>query len=606
MRSGMAGAAEVHSQDLPESRNGMALKKGTVVNSRWWIVEPIKSGGMGAVYKAMDMHFQQRVIALKEMLQEFSSDDTVDLVKRKFREEANMLAKLKHNGIPQVIDYFIEKDVYYIVMEFIEGDNLDKVLQEYIGLTGKPMPETVMTEYAIQICDVLEYLHSREPDPIIHRDIKPGNIILRKLSKEVILVDFGLARRISTDSDGTKTLVGTVGYAPLEQFKGRPEIRSDIYALGATMHHLLTGERPTPLELEPVETLNPEISPELAAVVNKAISEMPKDRFSSATEMKKALLEVLPVLKERENNPASPAAKGPKEPDIEEPNVTNPPGTEVKRPETRPTPLSAGTGHRPPASDVDYLYRSGSYTPRLQEEPHVPLKESPLYTNPSVQLGTGAALLILIIGLIISFLSSAGKQKQYAVFNELLREDIENRWKLVTESNVKMHKVITLKEKGQGFVYKNKGGYPLKKIGFTVEIEGDPEFFVFWGNYALSFGDYKPKDPEKAKDPGNTRYKAIVTQFPDDSKLANPENYKLLVPMEEKKFFELEAPSWNGEYTVYKSQGAVCLGPTLFADSGRNKDDKNAFMSHTPDYFGVFIGKGFTGGKVIISNMILD
>lgn len=163
-----------HGEILTAGEYAMALSKGAVLHNKWWIAEPIKAGGMGAVYKAFDMNFQQRVVAVKEMLQEFTSDDTVELVKRKFREEANILARMRHQGIPQIIDYFIDKDIYYIVMEYVEGDNLDKVLQDYLTLTGKPIPESLMVECAIQICDVLEYLHSEaETLPAPHGNYHP-------------------------------------------------------------------------------------------------------------------------------------------------------------------------------------------------------------------------------------------------------------------------------------------------------------------------------------------------------------------------------------------------------------------------------------------------
>lgn len=265
---------------------GMPLKGitgiGYILDRRYEIMKVLKEGGMGCVYKAKDIRLESEC-AVKEMLSEI--EDQEYTIKR-FQEEALILSSLRHMGLPVVRDYFIEQGKYYLIMDFIKGQDMQTLLDD---LDGKPMEEEDVITLAIQILEVLDYLHNQSP-PVVYRDLKPGNIMQRARDKRFMLVDFGIARTIRPDTDSTKTIIGTFGYCALEQIKGKPEIKSDIYSMGATMHHMLTGIQPQLLELDPLDKINPGISKKLAKIVNKSIQEKPENRFNSAKEMIEALL----------------------------------------------------------------------------------------------------------------------------------------------------------------------------------------------------------------------------------------------------------------------------------------------------------------------------
>jgi len=267
------------------------LNEGYILDKRYEIIGVIKEGGMGCVYKARDIRLDS-ICAVKEMLfQEEEEEDDYSI--KRFKSEALLLSRLRHIGLPVVTDYFIENGRYYIVMDYIKGYDIQTVLE---SLEGRPMEEDQVINCSVQTLEVLEYLHIQDPQ-IIYRDLKPGNIMVREHDKRVMLVDFGIARTIKTDSDTTKTSIGTFGYCPIEQVKGRPEVRSDIYSMGATMHHMLTGVQPAFLSIEPLEKLNPNVSRKLMRIVNKAIHEKLDNRFSSADEMREALLSSEPSVK---------------------------------------------------------------------------------------------------------------------------------------------------------------------------------------------------------------------------------------------------------------------------------------------------------------------
>ena len=271
-----------------------ALASGTLINYRYRITKLIKAGGMGAVYLAKDLK-KNKIRAVKELFKQFSPQEEQYVVQR-FKEEAEILSKLKHPNLPRVTDYFHDYDRYYLVMDYIQGDDLESILEE----EGEPgLPELDVVDWAVQICGVLDYLHSQSP-PILYRDTKPSNIMIRYEDGTAMLIDFGLARTIHPGSEKGKTAIGTEGYSPPEQYMGNPETRSDVYALGATMHHLLTGEFPAvPFQFSYVRDLNPDVSEPLEMIVMKALEIEIEDRFSTAREMQEALLEVYPEAYER-------------------------------------------------------------------------------------------------------------------------------------------------------------------------------------------------------------------------------------------------------------------------------------------------------------------
>ncbi len=260
----------------------------TLDGGRYRILELVGKGGMGAVYKARDTRLSEKVVAVKQVLDE---EDDVDpeFARKQLKTESDTLEKLHHPGIPQVLDAFRENNANHIVMEFVEGTSLEKLLDHFMGLGG-PMPQEMVIDLALKICDVLVYLHEQDP-PVMHRDIKPQNVLVRETNQEVVLVDFGLAKK--TSGDVTRSLVGTLGYAPLEQFKGSPELRSDIYGLGATMFHLISGKAPVPFAIVPLQEAFPKAHPALAAVVDRCCQEKPERRFANVQTVKAALKKVL-------------------------------------------------------------------------------------------------------------------------------------------------------------------------------------------------------------------------------------------------------------------------------------------------------------------------
>jgi serine/threonine protein kinase/Tol biopolymer transport system component len=264
----------------------MALEKGDLLHGRYRIIEILGHGGMGAVYRAMDESLAVEV-AVKENL--FTTDDYA----RQFRLEAVILASLRHHHLPRVTDHFVLDDQgQYLVMDFIPGDDLRQVLEQ----KGK-IPEDEAVRIGTAICDALTYLHSRKP-PILHRDIKLGNIKLTP-DGNIVLVDFGLAKMADTNE---MTMTGaramTPGYSPPEQYgTARTDARSDIYALGATLYAALTGFIPEDslarvmdnVVLTPIRERNPNVSEQLAQVIERAMEPQPADRYQSAEQFKRAL-----------------------------------------------------------------------------------------------------------------------------------------------------------------------------------------------------------------------------------------------------------------------------------------------------------------------------
>ena len=227
------------------------LSAGAVFHEHYQIIRAIRSGGMGEVYRAIDKR-TGLAVAIKRMLVEAygdGADESALYQASRFEEECKLLQNLRVPGVPAFVDSFLDGDRRVIVMEFIEGVDLEKQVMDQIGLAGADLPALQAVEYTIQVAKILEYLHAHRPRPIIHRDVKPANIIVRHQDNAIYLVDFGLAREVG-GSASTKTAVGTVGYAPLEQYRGRPTTRTDQYSLGVTLHFMLSGQQPLPLQID--------------------------------------------------------------------------------------------------------------------------------------------------------------------------------------------------------------------------------------------------------------------------------------------------------------------------------------------------------------------
>lgn len=262
------------------------LKPDTILNGRYEINSLIKTGGMGSVYKARDLLLEKSPCAVKEMLQPLGDKEEQEYRIKRFQREVKILSELKHPNLPVIKDSFIEDNRYYLVMYYVKGKDLETIMESY---GGRGVPEGFVIDWARQILSALDYLHNQDP-PVIYRDLKPENVMIRDSDKQVILIDFGLARKINPLSDRTMTAIGTPGYAPQELFQGKPELRVDIYSLGATMHSLLTGQKPVNLfGFKSVREINPSVTEDLDKIVMKALANHPKDRYKNTKEMKEAL-----------------------------------------------------------------------------------------------------------------------------------------------------------------------------------------------------------------------------------------------------------------------------------------------------------------------------
>jgi outer membrane protein assembly factor BamB/tRNA A-37 threonylcarbamoyl transferase component Bud32 len=266
------------------------MPRGHVLQGRYEIEQVVGYGGMSTVYRARDMRFTQtvRVCAIKEMF-DMSTDPAARRDKmQRFEMEANILAKLNHASIPKIYDFFGDNDRFFLVLEYVDGKNLESLLE----VANAPLDERDVLEWAIKLCEVLSYLHNQKPGPIIFRDMKPSNVMLNNDGR-LMLIDFGIAKVFLDDKKGT--MIGTEGYSPPEQYKGIGQPAGDIYALGATMHHLLTNSDPR-LEIpftfheRMPKTLNPKISPEMEAIIMKALEFSIEDRWKNVEEMKAALV----------------------------------------------------------------------------------------------------------------------------------------------------------------------------------------------------------------------------------------------------------------------------------------------------------------------------
>ena len=266
------------------------LAAGTILADRYQIVQRVGGGGMGSVYKAADRNLAQRIVAVKEMIEMFADPTARAKAIEDFKRESELLAGLEHPSIPTIYDYFFDltRGRYYLVMKFIDGGDL----ATYQRGAGGKVDEASVTRWALEICDVLDYVHSQKP-PLIYRDLKPANLMVDARTQRIMLVDFGIARFVAPTQKGV-TAVGTMGYAPPELFAGKVGPASDLYSLGATMFHLLTGKDPqdNPLLIfdftknpKPC-AINPAISARMEQIICHAVEHEAPHRFSSARAFK--------------------------------------------------------------------------------------------------------------------------------------------------------------------------------------------------------------------------------------------------------------------------------------------------------------------------------
>lgn len=257
---------------------------GSVIDNKYEILKQIGKGGMSTVYLAMDKRLNKQW-AVKE-INKAVNDKNNEVVVQSLLAEANLMKRLDHPSLPRIVDIIDNGRTIYVIMDYIEGESLDKILN-----TNGPQPQALVVEWAKQLCDVLSYLHNQKP-PIIYRDMKPANIMLKPEGK-LKLIDFGIAREYKQNNMTDTVSLGTRGYAAPEQFggMGQTDARTDIYCLGVTLYHLLTGQNPAepPYELYPIRQWNPSLSSGLEYIVQKCTQLNPDDRYQNCDELMYAL-----------------------------------------------------------------------------------------------------------------------------------------------------------------------------------------------------------------------------------------------------------------------------------------------------------------------------
>jgi len=276
-----------------------SLVRNHLLKERYRILEQVGKGGFGAVYQAADTLFGYRLVAVKEMGQSRLSPQELASAIEAFKREAHLLAGLQHPNIPTINDYFGEAGHWYFVMDFIDGETLEEYLRKS---RGGYLPVEKVLDIGVQLCTVLDYLHTRQP-PIIFRDLKPANILLTS-SGRIYLIDFGIARHFKPGQSRDTVAFGSPGYAPPEQYgKGQTTPRADIYALGATLHQLLTGDDPTqtPFRFAPLQLRSQTTPIGLDTLISSMLEIDEKRRPASASEV---ILELQRCVAQRTGSPA--------------------------------------------------------------------------------------------------------------------------------------------------------------------------------------------------------------------------------------------------------------------------------------------------------------
>jgi serine/threonine-protein kinase len=288
----------------------------------------VGGGGMAWVYQVERLEGNSTSLwALKELRPQTEDPDTQAHARKLFDQEATILSQLDHPNLPQVIDFFEDAGRAYLVMEFIWGESLEKRLEQ----TRSPLMERQVLQWAVQVCEVLDYLHSRQP-PVIFRDLKPSNVMVNNAGV-IKLVDFGIARTYKEDKLQDTIALGSENYAAPEQWgQAQTDSRSDIYGLGATMYHLLANMPPSPAflptEPTPLDQFNAALSTEAVQIVAKAMMRDREARYQSAGEMRDALLACLPgYVSPLQSRTARPDTQTP--PSLQQPQVRPTAGTQI-------------------------------------------------------------------------------------------------------------------------------------------------------------------------------------------------------------------------------------------------------------------------------------
>ncbi len=250
---------------------------GSIIEGKYEILKKIGKGGMSEVYLARDTHLNKQW-AVKEIRKKGKGKDD-EIVVNSLLAEAKLMKGLDHASLPRIVDIIDKNGTIFVVMDYIEGESLDKVLKEFGA-----QPEELVIGWSKQLCDALSYLHAQKP-PIIYRDMKPANIML-KPEGNIKIIDFGIAREYKEQNLADTTVLGTRGYAPPEQYSGQTDPRSDIFALGMTMHHLLTGIDPRNADgYVPVRQWNPELSEGIELIIDKCVEPAPENRYQNCQDL---------------------------------------------------------------------------------------------------------------------------------------------------------------------------------------------------------------------------------------------------------------------------------------------------------------------------------
>ncbi len=250
---------------------------GVVIDGKYEILKEIGRGGMSIVYLAMDKRLNKQW-AVKEIKKQ-TNDEKNEIVINSLLAEANLMKRLDHPSLPRIVDIIDNGLTIYIVMDYIEGESLDKVLKEYGA-----QPEQLVINWAKQLCDALSYLHMQKP-PIIYRDMKPANVML-KPEGNIKIIDFGIAREYKEQNLADTTVLGTKGYAPPEQYSGQTDARADIFALGMTMHHLLSGKDPRVGDAYvPVRYYNSQLSEGIEIIIDNCVQPVAENRYQTCEDL---------------------------------------------------------------------------------------------------------------------------------------------------------------------------------------------------------------------------------------------------------------------------------------------------------------------------------
>lgn len=361
-----------HHANAPQARYCWQCSHDVILNNlgpRYFLTRLLKAGGQGAVFQGRDEAGQ--IYAIKEMLDSFSDPTERAEAVARFQAEAAMLRQLTHANIPRFYASFDDEGRHYLVMDFIKGEDLEDIVER-----EGAQPEARVLAWAATLCDVLEYMHSQG---LIYRDMKPANVMLEQATGRLKLIDFSIAKPFQPSVRGTQ--IGTPGYAPPEQYQGLATKQSDIYALGATLHHLLSGHDPdaSPFKFAPLRTLVPTISPQTEAAVARALEMRQADRFQSIAELRAALFPA----------PAAPQVHSPRTMPVAPPSA--PPRPSPASPPLPPAPAPAPSAN--PISRVVWAFILGIisfagvtlFTSQSQLSPSFPLSPPPPTITPDTR-----------------------------------------------------------------------------------------------------------------------------------------------------------------------------------------------------------------------------